>query len=196
MDKQTLALVSLGLTAVGFASYIPSVLRRHTRPHVFSWLLWAVLVGIAFFAQRDKGAGYGAWTTGFSAFMCLMVALLSFRHGEKDITRGDWVAFVGGVLALPVWAVTHDAFWAIVIVTLIDLVAYYPTVRKAYHKPFEENYVVYMTDTLKWVPALMALDHVSLATLFFQMFSLVENGSVAALILWRRRIVSQRAPVA
>ena len=175
------------LTTVGFASYIPSVLRRQTRPHVFSWLLWGVLVGIAFLAQLSKGAGLGAWTTGYSSFLCLVVAGLSFHHGERNITRGDWVAFIGALLAIPVWQMTHDAFWAIVIVTLIDLVAYYPTVRKAYAKPFEENYVVYITDTLKWIPAILALEHYSPATLFFQMFALVENSSVAVMILWRRK---------
>lgn len=186
MDKQALALFSLALTSVGFLSYIPSVLKQKTKPHIFSWVVWSVVVGIAFFAQLSKGAGTGAWTTGYSAFMCLVVAILSLRHGEKNITHGDWAAFIGALAALPIWYVTHDALWAVVIVTIIDLLAYYPTVRKAYLKPYEENFVVYITDTLKWIPALFALDQFSTATMLFQFFCLAENSFVASMILWRR----------
>ena len=192
VDKQTLGLLSLALTTVGFASYIPSILRRETKPHIFSWVVWAVVVGIAFFAQLSKGAGAGAWTTGYSAFLCLVVAVLSFKHGEKNITRSDWIAFIGAWLAIPVWQITHDPLWAVVIVTFIDLMAYYPTVRKAYRNPFEENYVVYVMDTLKWIPALFALDHYSATTVIFQFFALAENSSVALMIVLCRRYLKKR----
>lgn len=187
VDKQTLGFISVALSAIGYGSYIRSIIQKRTKPHLFSWAVWAVLMVIVFLAQVSKGAAAGAWVTGFSAAACVVIAIFSVPFGEKHITRGDWLAFIGALITIPVWYFTNDPLWAVIIATLIDALAYYPTFRKSYAKPYEENAFTYTMDFLKWIFALFALGNYSLVTLFYPVFLLAANSSLVAMIIWRRR---------
>lgn len=192
IDKQAFGLLSLVLSTVGYGGYIRSILNRRTRPHVFSWTVWAVLMGIVFLAQLSRGGAFGAWVTGYSAAACLAIAALSVKHGEKDITPGDWLAFGGALATIPAWYLTRDPLWAVMIATAIDALAYYPTFRKSYLKPHEENYFTYVMDILKWIAALFALGAYAPVTLIYPLFLMAANGALVATILLRRRGAKNR----
>ena len=136
--------IVLGVIAsiVGFVGYVPyfrDMVLARTRPHGFSWFVWRLLTGIAFFAQVAKGGGAGAWVTGFSAIVCLCIAGLAFFYGERQITKADWFSFGGALLGLVLWQLTNDPLLAIVLITITDALAFAPTFRKAYYKPDEET---------------------------------------------------------
>ncbi|HEU0117584.1 MAG TPA: hypothetical protein VFR09_03025 [Alphaproteobacteria bacterium] len=185
-EKEYLGLLSIFLSLIGYGVYIRSIIRKVTKPHAFSWIIWSVLMGIVFFAQMSRGGGAGAWVTGASALMCCIISAGAIVRGEKNITRGDWLAFVGAALAIPVWYVTHDPLWAVVLSTCIDAMAYYPTFRKSWHKPFEENFVTYSMDTVKWTVALFALESYSPTTLIYPLFLMMANIALVSMILLRR----------
>lgn len=187
MDKQTLGLLSLLFATMGFVWYVVAIVRHRTKPHVFSWVIWSLVVTVAFFAQTSEGAGAGAWVAGYSAILYFILALLSLRHGERNITRNDKIAFAAALTAIPVWYVTRDAFWAVVIATAIDTVAYYPTFAKAYQKPHEESPVIHIMDLLKCFPAILAVNHYSAATLMYPIAMIIADGTLSVMILWRRR---------
>ncbi len=184
--------VSVVFAAAGYGAYIYTVLKGRTKPHVFSWAVWGVLVFIVFLAQLSKGAGAGAWATGFSAVAYFVIAGLALKRGEKHITRGDWVAFIGAICAVPVWYFTHDPLWAVLVATAIDGMAYYPTFRKTFLKPYEENYFIHLMDALKWVIAFFALSDFSLTTLVYPAFIFMADSGLAAMILWRRLRVASK----
>jgi hypothetical protein len=144
-------------------------------------------MGIVFLAQLSKGAGAGAWVTGFSAAACVLIAGLFVTRGEKNITKSDWLAFVGAIITIPVWYFTHDPLWAVILATAIDAMAYYPTFRKSYFKPYEENFFTYSMDTFKWIVALFALGNYSATTMLYPLFLLLANSALVSMILWRRR---------
>jgi len=189
MNQNMIGLFSVLCAAIGYGSYIRSVLRNRTKPHLFSWGVWTLLMGIVFFAQMEKGAGAGGWVTGFSAAACLVIAILSITRGEKHITRSDWLALVGALITIPVWRITHDPLWAVILATAIDAMAYYPTFRKSYAKPYEENVPTYTIDTFKWIVALFALGSYSTTTMLYPLFLLGANSCLVGMILWRRSIV-------
>ena len=178
--------VSVALAATGYTSYITGILKKRTKPHLFSWGVWAIIMTIVFIAQCIKGAGAGAWVTGFSAGACVLIAALAVKHGEKNITPSDWLAFVGAITIIPVWYLTHDALWAVLLATAIDALAYYPTFRKSYGKPYEENTLTYTFDVIKWIVAFFALGDYSATTLIYPMFCLSANILLVVMILWRR----------
>ena len=193
IDKQLLGVLSLVMETLGVISYVRSILKQKTKPHVFSWGVWSLLLIIAFCAQWSEGAGAGAWVTGYCAFLYLVLALLALKHGEKNITRGDWLALTGALAAIPVWQLTHDAFWAIVMVTSIDVLAYFPTFRKSYGKPYEESCVVHVFGLLKWIPALFALDTYSATTMLYQIFMIMADSALVTMIVVRRRMTGKTA---
>lgn len=178
--------VSVACAALGYGNYIRTVLIRQTKPHLFSWLVWGVVIGIICLAQLSKGAGAGAWATGFSSASCIVVAILAVTRGEKDITVSDWVAFAGAAAIIPVWHLTQNPLWAVILGSVIDALAYYPTYRKSYIKPFEENYLLYSLDIVKWMVAFFALGDYSATTLIYPIFCMVANGLLVAMILLRR----------
>ncbi|MFN3826985.1 MAG: hypothetical protein ACK4NR_05095 [Micavibrio sp.] len=187
IDKDFLGYLSL---VVAFASYIPyvvSTIRGHTKPHVFSWIIWGLVTAIVFVAQTTENAGPGGWATGFSAFFLLLIAALGFHYGEKQRTRGDWIAFLATLSAIPLWYVTKNPLWSVLLVTTIDVVAYYPTLRKSWHKPKEEMALKYILTAVKYCASLMALQHYSLITVVYPLASLVMELAVIILLFLRRR---------
>jgi len=144
-------------------------------------------MGIVFVAQWNEGARAGSWTTGISGLFCFIIFILSLFRGEKNITRLDWLALLSALAIIPFWHLTHNALLAVVLATLIDSFAYYPTIRKTWIKPFEENFFMYTSDDVKWIFALLAMSDYSMTTLIYPIFCMVANGSVTLIIFWRRR---------
>jgi hypothetical protein len=103
-------------------------------------------------------------------------------------TKTDWLALLSGLSIIPLWYVTKNALWAVVLATLIDAFAYYPTFRKAWIKPYEEDFFLYASDDIKWIFALLAMSDHSTTTLLYPFFCMLANSSVAVMIVWRRRL--------
>ena len=94
---------SITLAVIAYVPYIRSIFEGKTRPHVFTWVIWMLLTIIAFSIQMTQGAGAGAWATGVTGVLCVVIFLASLRHGETHITRSDWLTFIAALLAIPIW---------------------------------------------------------------------------------------------
>jgi hypothetical protein len=186
LDRILLGQVSVALVAVSTALYWRLMLRRRIKPHLFTWLIWALAVGIAAAGRHAERAGPGAWSMAAMAGSCLSVALLALRYGERDITRGDVVALLACLAALPLWYLTNSALVAIVLVTAIDLVGYYPTVRKSWKRPHEEATYNFVLSQVVHVLSLAANDVHTLATMLTPGCILVANSALIGTIWWRR----------
>jgi hypothetical protein len=137
-DKALLGQLSVALVTASTILYWRLMLLRRIKPHLYTWLIWGLAVGIAAAGRHVEHAGPGAWSMAAMSLSCLSIALLSLRYGERDITRGDLVALLACLAAVPLWYFTSNALAAIVLVTAIDLGGYYPTVRKSWLRPQEE----------------------------------------------------------
>jgi hypothetical protein len=179
-------------TLIGFATYIQYLYLLHhkrIKPHVFSWFVWGLISVIGWAAQWVDSAGPGAWPMAQTAIWCFVVAAISLKRGEKNITRSDWYVFIGSLLSLAAWAVTKDPAWAAVLITITDILAFYPTIRKSWHKPHEDAAFAFSISATKFAIALFAIENISVAT-FLYPFSLVfVNGGYVVMLLWRRRVL-------
>lgn len=94
MLKLLLSGLAIGLTLAAFIPYILSIVRGHTRPHVFSWVIWGITTCVVFAAQLNAGGGRGAIPIGVSGGITLLIALLAFyKRADINITRSDWFFF-------------------------------------------------------------------------------------------------------
>src|SRR5262249_3952086 len=139
--------------------------------------------------QLADRAGAGSWATGLSAAFCLGISILAVFRGERHITRGDRVALAATFLAIPLWAVTSDPLWSVLLVTGIDAVAYYPTFRKSYAKPDEELAFKYVLTVVRYLFSLLALDRFTLVTSVYQLVSIVMELALVVMLLWRRAVL-------
>jgi hypothetical protein len=88
---------------------------------------------------------------------------------------------------------TKDPLAAVIMATVIDALAYYPTFRKSWFKPFEENFLLYVTDVSKWIVAFFALTDYSFTTMLYPSFCFAANIVLAAMIVGRRWAVTSLA---
>lgn len=191
--KDLLGILSIILAFASYGPYIRSIFVANTKPHAFSWLVWGISSAITFAAQLTGGAGAGGWVTGFSAAVCLGVGVLAIFRGEKDITRGDWISFLATIAAIPLWVLTDNPLWSVVLVTTIDTVAYYPTFRKSYSKPHEELALKYSLTALKHALSVLALQNFTVVTSLYPLAGVVAEAGVVAMLVWRRKALARRA---
>jgi hypothetical protein len=189
--KDMFGLLSLILSVVSYVPYARSIFVASTKPHAFTWLVWGAVMAIAFIAQLSDRAGAGSWATGLSAAFCLGIGVVALFRGEKQITRGDWIAFVVTLLAIPLWVVTSDPLWSVLLVTGIDAVAYYPTFRKSYAKPDEELAFKYVLTVIRYLFSLLALEHYTVVTSVYQLVSIVMEMAIVVMLLWRRAVLKK-----
>lgn len=180
-------LVALGASV----PYLYGTIRGTIIPHPFSRFVWMILSGIVAAAQIDKGAGAGAWVAIEDSAMCALIAFASLRYGFKDITRSDWFAFLGALMAIPLWVLTQDPTFSVVLVSCIDTLAFYPTFRKAYYKPYEDSILLYAAACFAWAASIEALQSYSIATVLFPVVGATSTACFVTMTLWRRRVVKQ-----
>lgn len=191
MPKELLSTAAILLTFIAFVPYVSSILRDHTRPHVFSWAIWGSTTFVVFLAQLQAGGGAGAWPIGVSGAISLVVAMLAYkRKADCSITRTDWLFLVLAMTSLPFWYVTADPFWTVLILTTVDLLGFGPTIRKAYHFPFDEQVTFFALFVLRNMLAVLALESWSATTVLFP----AATGAACLLLIgvigYRRRILA------
>lgn len=183
-------LFALGAAFFNIWSYVPyvrDIARGTTKPHPFTWFVWALINAIAFFAQLSAGGGAGAWVTATIVVGCVVIALLSLVRGERRITWFDWVCFGGAIVSLILWRLSEDPFLAILFVTLTDGLAAVPTFRKAYLRPHEETASTYALGVVGFALELVAFESFNRTTALYPAFIVVMNVVLVALLLLRRK---------
>lgn len=177
-------------TLLALYSYIPyfrDIFAGKTKPHAFSWLVWFLLTAIAFIAQIKDNGQAGAWVTGFTAIVALMIFIAAITRGEKNITRSDWLCLIGSFLAMGLWAVTDSPLTAVLLITLIDALGFAPTFRKAFRNPQEETLVTFALSAVKFVIAIAALGNYSTVTVLYPASLVLMNGLFVAMLIIRRK---------
>ena len=171
--------------------YIISILRKKTRPHLYTWLIWTMLPAINFFAQLHEGAGPGAWASGATAAFCLIITVLCLPYGEKNIKRGDTKSLVVYMYAILPWVLTKDPLGSVILISLIDLIAFYPTFRKTWARPFDETLITYALGGSVMALSICALTVFNVTTLLYPAVFTLGNLVFIGFCLWRRSIVEK-----
>ena len=165
--KILIACAAIFLVMLSYLPYLVAIFRGTNKPHLFSWVIWALVTAVVVTAQIAEHAGPATLITATTFVLCSIIAWLAFRQGEKHITISDWVMLVLSLTAIPVWIMTSDPFWSVVIVTAINTAAYYPTFRKAWRKPFEEHILMYAINIPRHMLTIAATTTYSWTTLMY-----------------------------
>jgi len=187
MLKELFSAVAIGLTLFAFLPYIRGILAKRVKPHVFSWVIWGSTTFVVFLAQLSDGGGAGAWAIGVSGMITICIAVLAYRsRSDISITRVDWVFLVLALSSLPVWYLTSNPLWAVVVLTFVDLLGFGPTFRKAYVKPHDEQATFYLIFALRNALVLLALENYSATTVLFPLMTGIACLLLIVVILSRR----------
>jgi len=186
--KEWLGAFAIALTLFGFYPYLRGILANRIKPHVFSWVIWGITTLVVFFAQLEARGGVGAWPIGISGSITMSIAVLAyFKRADIAITTTDWTFFVAALSSLPLWYFTSDPAWAVVVLTLVDLLGFGPSVRKAYSHPHTESLSFFGIFGLRNVIVIMALESYSVTTVLFPAAVSAACALMMAMIVLRRR---------
>lgn len=190
MTREALSFAAVGLTFAMFWPYIAATRSGRIRPHAFSWVIWTLVTVSVCFAQVAGGAGIGALAIGISGVVTSYVALLAWqRRADLEITRSDWAFLTAALSALPVWWLTSDPLWAVIILTSVDLTGFGPTYRSAWRRPHHEHIGFFAIGAARNTLVVASLETVSVTTALFPAAVGVGCLILVALLLARRRTV-------
>ncbi len=147
--------------------------------------------GVAWIIQLGESAGPTIWVTGVVTLCCIGIGISAFFVGEKRITKSDWASFMMALAIIPVWVYVASPLLALILVMLIELLNYYPTVRKSYQKPYEEDIISWSLSGLRWACATLAVTNFSFNAIGYPLFITICEIGLVAYLLYRRKIVSK-----
>ncbi len=191
--KIWLALLGITLEGINIAVYLFKTYKGVFKPHLFSWLIWALLNGIVFAAQLSKDAGPGTWQTGFACLCLTIVTIVALFKGDRNFKPSDWVALIFSLLAIPLWVATKEPLWSVILVSIIDIVITWPTARKSWAKPHQESIGVFLIGGIITSLGLISLEVFTVTTVLYGATIVILDLALCVMILARRRSIPSEA---
>jgi hypothetical protein len=187
--KQILGIIAVCLTFIAYIPYYRDILRHKTHPHVYSWSLWGLLTVLIVALQIKGGAGTATLVTAAAGLLCIGVVVLSLKHGKRDITTSDTMVALLGLFAIGFWLIVKQPVVSIILVVIADYLAFIPTVRKSWHKPYSETLSLYVTNTIRFSLALLAVEAYTILSSLWLAAWVIGNGLFCWMIIIRRQQV-------
>ncbi len=187
--KELISLFSIVLGIVAAVPYIRGMIGGTTRPHMFSWLIWGLSCGIAGAVQWAEGGGPGSWFMILNSIYCLGIAVSAFWFGTRNVKKIDGVVLAVTLSAIPLWFVTKNPLWSVLLITLIDGLGYIPTIRKSWSNPYEEVVLTWALSCVMFTLSVMALTAYKITTwLYPGTFAVINVGFVVFLLIRRKQL--------
>jgi hypothetical protein len=159
--REILSVFAIAFTLIAFAPYIRSIIKDKIKPHVFSWFIWD--------------------STTFVVFLAYV------KRADISITKTDWLFLISAISSLPLWYFTSDPLWAVIILTVVDVLGFGPTVRKAYFMPHSESLLFFALFTARNLIVILALENYSVTTVLFPAVIAAVCTLLLVMIFYRRR---------
>jgi hypothetical protein len=185
--KNIIGILAISLTFFGYIPYIRDTIKGKTRPHLYSWFLWATISAIAFALQVSAGAGIGAFVTLAAVIVTYIIFFLGLRNGKKDITLFDTIFLILTLISLVIWLFAKQPVTSIILLTTTEVLIFVPTLRKSWHSPRSETLSSYIMNTVRFTLAIFSLQHYSLVTTLYPLVWLLGNGLLSLVLIIRRR---------
>ena len=177
------------LALISSVLYIKDIFRGNTKPHTYTWLIWSIVTTIAFLGQWVSGGGPGSWATGVAALVTILTLIISLwgGYGTKDITNFDKMCLVLALAAILPWLLVKSVLWSVVLATLIDLIAFFPTMRKTWHAPRSESLGSMYVDAIKHSLSMFSMNSYSLINLIYPASVLITKFVIIGEIEFLRK---------
>lgn len=185
--KEALAVIAALLSATGNIPYLRDTLRNEIQPHPYTWLMWSVVSGVSFLGQLAKGGGVGSIPAAVSEVFTIVIFVASLRYGFRNIEKRDHYFLAAALAGLIPWALTSDPTLSIVIVVSIDVIAFIPTLRKAWRRPETERPLLYAMNVLRHILTLFALEAYNVATTLHSIAMIATNLVMTGFLARRKK---------
>ena len=185
--KFVFGIMSAIVALVCFIPYIKDILKKQTKPHIYTWLIWLILQTVAVISQFKDGAGYGAWGLTVGLTFCFCIFLLSFKYGTKDIKKFDIFCLVSSFIIIGFYLISKNPLVTMILITIIDFIGFLPTFRKGFNDPNTETTSTFALSALSNIFSLVALQNYTIVTTLYLASLAISNSSFVIMIELRKR---------
>lgn len=173
-----IGLASGAIALAAFVPYIRSILRGQTRPNRASWIIWAFAEIVTTATYAASGAEATVWIAGAYSLGTITVAALSVRYGEGGASPIDLMCLMGASIALIPWLALDQAELALYIIIFVDLLAVFPTLKKAISDPDSEDKTYWSLAFFAAVVNLFAIERWAPEISAFPIYCFVGAGAI------------------
>jgi hypothetical protein len=190
LSKDVLGHIATLLTFISFGPYLIGALTGKVRPHLFSWVIWSLSTLIVFAAQWQAQGGAGAWSIGWGGVLTVVIAVIAYvKKADLSMHISDWCFFVAALLSIPLWHWTSDPLLSVILLTVIDLLGFGPTLRNAWANPHQEQITFYALYVVRNVFSFAALERYTVTTWLFPVVIGAACLPLIGVIVWRRFVL-------
>lgn len=137
--------------------YLRSILARKTKPHQFSWLIFAIMNAIVTVSQYLKGARASVLISLTFLIFNLLTLALSLKYGTRNTSRFDKLLFVFSLLTIAAWIITKNPSVAIWLTVVIDIFATLMIILKVRQEPNSEAPYAWLVGTVAYLFSSLSL---------------------------------------
>ena len=166
--------------------YLRDTLRRVTRPHRGTWLIWSLLGIVVCVSQRADGGSWSLVMTEAQVAVNLLVIVLAVRLGTGGVTAPEVVLIAVAGVGVAGWFLVDEPLVAIGCVIAADLVAAGMMLPKTWRSPHSETLSTFALGSLAGALALGSVGGLELSLLLYPLYYCLVNGGLALLIRHRR----------
>ena len=189
--KLVIAIIATLLTIGAYFPYLRDVFQKKTKPHLYTWLIWAITQGTATVALLHGGGKFGAISLIVGTVLVVVVLLLSFKYGTKNITKSDTFVLIAALLAIVVWWQLNNPFIAVLMISAIDGLGYIPTLRKSFAQPWSETLSFWGVMAIVMALTIIANAEYNALTVTYLATLAIANTAVFTLCFFRRKVIQK-----
>jgi hypothetical protein len=168
------------------APYVRDTVRRSTRPHRGTWLIWTVLAVVASLSQHADG---GTWSVAMAVAQAAtngLVLALAIRFGVGGVSALDVTLIALAGTGVGGWLLAGDPLLATACVVAADLIAAAMMIPKTWHDPGSETLSTFAWASLAGALSAAAVGAFEPSLLLYPAYYCLVNGGLALLIARRR----------
>lgn len=186
---------ALGVAAalIGLADMVPylrDTVRRSTRPHRGTWLIWTVLAVVVSLSQQADGASWSVAMAVTQAATNGLVLALAIRLGTGGLSALDASLIALAAAGVGGWLLAGDPLVATACVVVADLVAAAMMVPKTWRDPASETVSTFAGASLAGALSAAAVAAPDPSLMLYPAYYCLVNGALALLIVGRRSAAS------
>ena len=185
--KIILTVIATAIGVVAFFPYLRDTFSLKTKPHAYTWLIWAITQGTAVFGIWYGGGGWGALNLTIGTLFVIVVFLFSIKYGTKNITKSDTAILVAALSAIIIWWRLDQPLISVIMVSVIDVIGYVPSFRKSYQEPWSETLISWILFSASNIFAILALEEYNLLTVTYLAAITSANIALFLLCFFRRK---------
>lgn len=187
-----MGVLSVTIAVLGMFPYWKSIIGGRTKPHQFSWIIFAIMNVIITVSQFLEGGRSSVLISLAFAIGCVVNVILSFRYGTRGTSRFDVLLFGLALTTIAAWTITESNAVAIWLTVVIDVLATAMIVLKIAAEPDSEDPFPWAIATIAFAFSCASLIGTSNEILYVRpVYGLLSDVVVIAAIFGFRAVVTK-----